>query len=70
MKQEANIYYGCYEEIGAVLKGYAEQHDIRLGAAFNGDPVDREDPQEVLKELNKSVIYHSEIDITNDILAC
>ena len=70
LKQEATIYIEVYDEIMLAVKRLAEQRGIKLVLRFNGDPVDRSDPQEVLKELNKSVMYHHEtIDLTDAILA-
>jgi Skp family chaperone for outer membrane proteins len=69
LEQEAKIYYNVYQEIVEHVKYYSEQHGIALVLRFNGDPVDRNDPQEVLKELNKSVLYYNRaIDITPIIL--
>jgi Skp family chaperone for outer membrane proteins len=69
LEQEAKIYYNVYQEICEHVKYYSEQHGIALVMRFNGDPVDRNDPQEVLKELNKSVLYYNRaIDITPIIL--
>ena len=69
LEQEAKIYYNVYQEITEHVRYYSEQHGIALVLRFNGDPVDRNDPQEVLKELNKSVLYYNRsIDITPVIL--
>lgn len=69
LEQEAKIYYTIYQEVLDHVRYYADQNGISLVMRFNGDPIDRNDPQEVLKELNKSVIYyHRSIDITPIIL--
>jgi Skp family chaperone for outer membrane proteins len=69
LEQEAKIYYNVYQEITEQVKYYSEQNGIALVLRFNGDPIDRNDPQEVLKELNKSVLYYNRaIDITPIIL--
>lgn len=69
LEQEAKIYYTVYQEVLDHVKTYSEQNGVSLVLRFNGDPIDRNDPQEVLKELNKSVIYsHRSIDITPVIL--
>ncbi len=69
LEQEAKIYYNVYQEITEHVRYYSEQHGISLVLRFNGDPVDRNDPQEVLKELNKSVLYYNRaIDITPIVL--
>jgi Skp family chaperone for outer membrane proteins len=69
LEQEAKIYYTVYQEVIDCVKNYADSAGTSLVLRFNGDPIDRSDPQEVLKELNKSVIYYNRaIDITPIIL--
>ncbi len=68
LRQEATIYIEIYDEIGAAIKDYARRRGIKLVLRFNGDLVDRTKHDEVLKELNKIVLYQDGLDITNDIL--
>lgn len=69
LEQEAKIYYTVYQEVIDCVKYYCDTNGVSLVLRFNGDPIDRNDPQEVLKELNKSVIYYNrQIDITPVIL--
>lgn len=69
LEQEAKNYFSIYQEVLGHVKTYAEANGITMVLRFNGDPIDTTDPQEVLKELNKSVIYyHRAIDITPYIL--
>jgi Skp family chaperone for outer membrane proteins len=65
LEQEAKIYFNVYSEVIEHVKYYSESNGINLVLRFNGDPIDRNDPQDVLKELNKSVLYYNRaIDIT------
>jgi len=68
LRQEAAIYLETYEQVQAALHEYAGKRGIKLVLRFNGDPIDRTKPDEVLQELKKSVLYQDGIDITNDIL--
>ena len=69
MEQEAKIYYIVYKEILDHIKYYSDRSGITLVMRFNGDPIVQNDPQEVIRELNKSVIYyHPGVDITPMIL--
>jgi len=69
LEQEAKIYYTVYQEVIDCVKYHCDTTGVSLVLRFNGDPIDRNDPQEVLKELNKSVIYYNRsIDITPVIL--
>lgn len=69
LEQEAKNYYTVYLEILDQIKYYADANGISLVLRFNGDPIDSQDPREVIKELNKSVVYYNRtIDITPVIL--
>jgi len=70
VEREAKMYYNVYLEILDAVKYYAERNNIQLVLRFNGAPIDTNDPQEVLKELNKPIVWHSRtVDITPYILA-
>lgn len=66
---EAKMYFTVYQEIADETRMYAERAGIQLVLRFNGDQIDTNNPQEVLKELNKTVVYSSpSIDITPIVL--
>jgi Skp family chaperone for outer membrane proteins len=70
MEMEAKNYFTVYQEVTDAIKSYCEKHGILLVLRFNGDPIDADNPQEVVKALNNTVLhYHKEIDITPHILA-
>ena len=67
--REAKMFYSIYQEVSDEIKVFAERNSINLVLRFTGDPVDVDDPQQVVKELNKGVVYYSaSIDITPHIL--
>lgn len=69
LEQEARIYYDVYQEIMRHVQSYCESTGTVLVLRFAGDPIDPNDPQQILKELNKSVLYYQPaIDITPIIL--
>lgn len=69
MEREAKIHYHIYTEVIDELKFYCERNGIQAVLRFNGDQVDPNDPQSILGELNKSVVfYNPAIDITPHIL--
>ncbi len=72
MEQEAKIYLSIYREVLDHVKNHAEKYGISLVLRFNGDPVDGDDLQGVMRELNRQVVYyHRAIDITPIVLeAC
>lgn len=69
MEREAKMYYQAYLEVNDAVKFYAQRHDIGLVFRFSGDKVDVNRREDVLKEINKTVVFQNQIDITPDILA-
>jgi len=70
LEREAKMYYNVYREIIDAVHYYAQRNNIQIVLRFNGAPVDTNDPQEVLKELNKAIVWHTPtVDITPYILA-
>lgn len=69
LEKEAKIYFSVYQEVLDEVQYFSERNRISLVMRFNGDPVTDSDPQEILKQLNKSVVYYNKsIDITPMIL--
>lgn len=69
MEREAKVYYQAYLDVNSAVKYYAERHDIAMVVRFNGDKVDPNRREDVLREINKTVVFQNQIDITPDILA-
>lgn len=69
MEREATMYYQVYGEVSGVIREYAQRHDIGIVIRYNGDKADPNRREDVLKEINKSVVFQNQIDITPDILA-
>ena len=72
MEQEAKIYLSIYREVLDHVKYHSERAGYKLVLRFNGDPLDGEDLQGVMQQLNRQVVYYDRtIDITPIILdAC
>ncbi len=69
LQQEAKIYYTIYKEILQEVEYYATSNNISMVFRFNGDPVEIERPDDVLRDINKSVVYFSKgLDITPVVL--
>lgn len=69
LEREAKVYYQTYLEVNKAVEYYAQRHNIGLVLRFNGEPVDANRREEVLREINKPVVYQNSIDITPDVLA-
>ncbi len=67
--KEAKIYHTVYQEIEQVVRYYATQNNIVAVLRFNGEPVDPDNPEAILRDLNKPVVWHADgLDITNLVL--
>ena len=69
LEREAKVYYQTYLEVSNSVKYYAQQHNIGLVLKFNGDQVDPNRREDVLRAINKPVVHQTSIDITPDVLA-
>ncbi len=69
MERETKIHSTIYREIEDAVKYYAKRQNIGLVLRFNGEPVDPNRRDDVLREINKPVVVQDQIDITPDVLA-
>ena len=66
---EARIYYEVYQQILAEVRHYSEANHISLVLKFNGDEANKDNPEEIMREMQKMVLYYSpSVDITPIIL--
>jgi Skp family chaperone for outer membrane proteins len=68
LDREAKIYYQAHLETNDAVKYYALRHNLGLVLRFNGDPIDPNDRQDVLRAINNPVVFQNGIDITPDVL--
>ena len=68
LEQEAREYYKTYREIEQSVAVFAQQNRIGLVLRFNGDEMKADDRNSVLQGVNKAVVYHDRLDITEWIL--
>ncbi len=69
LEREAKVYYQTYMAVNQVVQYYAQQHNIGLVLRFNGDAIDQDRREDVLRAINKPVVVQNNIDITPDVLA-
>jgi Skp family chaperone for outer membrane proteins len=68
LDREAKEYYKTYQEIVDAVGQYTIRHNIGLVIRFNADPVDPNRREDVLREINKPVVFQNRIDITGEVL--
>lgn len=67
--REARIYHAIYQELEQEVRFYANNMGITMVLRYNGEPVDPENPEDVLRNINKPVVcFTPGMDITDQIL--
>ncbi len=69
LEREAKVYYQTYVEVVEAVTYYAQRQNIGLVLRFNGEAIDPNQREGVLREINKTVVVQNQIDITPDVLA-
>ena len=69
LERESKVYYQTYLQVSNAVQHYAQQHNIGLVLRFNGDQIDPNRREDVLRAINKPVVSQNNIDITPDVLA-
>jgi len=68
LDREAKVYHQTYLEVNEAVKYYAQRQNIGLVLRFNGETPDPNRRDDVLRAINKPVVFHNSIDITPDVL--
>ena len=69
LKKESQIYSQIYHEVEDVVKLYANQFGYTLVIRFNREDPETDNPQQVLQNMNRQVVFYREDDdITQKIL--
>lgn len=69
MDQEGRIYFNVSREIDDAVKLLATRNSINLVLRFNGDPIDASDRNDILRGINKPIVFYDpRMDITPYVL--
>ncbi len=69
LRKEAGIYLRVFEEMQAACEAYARPRGLGMIIRFNDDPINRNDPQDVLRCLQRPIVWHDgRLDITRAVL--
>lgn len=67
--RETKLHYNTYREVMGEIQYYAQNNGIVMVFRFNGDEVDPNVPDDVVRYVNRPIVYHAErLDITPMIL--
>ncbi len=64
LNREARVYYETYERMRGVVGNLASQHGISLVLRFDSEEIDPNNRAEVIKGVNRAVVYHRRLDLT------
>ena len=64
LNREAQIYYVTYQKLQSVVKAVADANGIALVLRFDNSPVNGNVRPEVIKAVNRSVVYNDHLDLT------
>ena len=61
---EARVYYDTYREMQAVVEGMAKEYGLSLVLRFDSESIDPNNRNEVIKGVNRAVVFHRQLDLT------
>jgi Skp family chaperone for outer membrane proteins len=68
LNREAKIYYDTYQEMQRVVAGLAQKHSISLVLRFDSSEFDSTNRAEVIKGVNREVVFHQRLDLTKMVI--
>jgi outer membrane protein len=66
--EEAQIYHRANQELVAAVEQFANRHGIDLVLQYSSADIDPSKPDTVIRGLNRMVVYHNRLHITEQIL--
>lgn len=69
LNREAQIYFDTYQRMQTIIGSLATQHGISLVLRFDSAPIDSTNRPDVIKGVNRAVVYHKQLDLTNMVSA-
>jgi Skp family chaperone for outer membrane proteins len=69
LEREAKVYYSTYNEVSSAIKYVAQQNNIGMVLRFNGDPIDPQQREDVMRAIMQPIVFQNNVDITPDVLA-
>lgn len=66
--KEAKVYFNAYSEIERSVQRFADQYRVDLVVRYNSEEMDPNKPESVLQGINKFIVFHRGLDISNHIL--
>ena len=64
LNREARVYFETYNEMQAVVEGMAKEYGLSLVLRFDSESIDPNNRNEVIKGVNRAVVFHRQLDLT------
>ncbi len=68
LNREARIYYDTYSQMQSVVAAAAEKYGISLVVRFDSQPIDASNRGEVVKGVNRNVVFQKNLDLTSMVI--
>lgn len=68
LTREAGIYHRTYEQMKQVVETMAAENSISLVLRFDSTPMNPENRTDVIKGVNRSVVFHDQLDLTSMVI--
>ena len=65
LNREAGVYFTTYQQMQSIVGEIAGQHGISLVLRFDSEEIDPANRAEVIKGVNRPVVFHRRLDLTN-----
>jgi len=69
LEREAKIYYATYNEVAGAVRYFSQQNNIGMVLRFNGDPIDPNQREDVMRAIMQPIVHQNNVDITPEVLA-
>jgi Skp family chaperone for outer membrane proteins len=69
VEDEAKIYHNAYKRVEWEVQRFADRYGIDLVVRFNSEQMDPSKPESVLQGINRFVVFHRGLNITDQIVA-
>lgn len=66
--REAKAYFETYQKMQSAVTAFALENRISMVLRFDSSPIDPENRPDVIKGVNRAVVYHQNLDMTRFII--
>lgn len=64
LNREARVYFETYREMQTVVEAMSKEYGLSLVLRFDSESIDPNNRNEVIKGVNRAVVFHRQLDLT------